>query len=47
MWFPANPVLRRAGADDTIEDALTYFHTVVATAPHGHCRTPSCAAVHH
>ncbi|MCV7354336.1 FAD-binding protein [Mycolicibacterium fluoranthenivorans] len=29
MWFPANPVLRRAGADDTIEDALTYFHTVV------------------
>ena len=29
MWFPANPVLRRAGADDTIEDALTYFHAVV------------------
>ena len=29
MWFPCNPVLRRAGVDDTIEDALTYFHAVV------------------
>ncbi|WP_428844596.1 FAD-binding protein [Mycolicibacterium hodleri] len=29
MWFPCNPVLRRAGADDTIEEALTYFHAVV------------------
>ncbi|MBI3223833.1 MAG: FAD-binding protein [Mycolicibacterium cosmeticum] len=29
MWFPANPVLVRAGTDDTIEDALTYFHAVV------------------
>lgn len=33
MWFPCNPVLRRAAnpdtAQDTIEDALTYFHAVV------------------
>jgi 3-oxosteroid 1-dehydrogenase len=29
MWFPCNPVLRRAGVDDTIDDALTYFHAVV------------------
>jgi 3-oxosteroid 1-dehydrogenase len=29
MWFPCNAVLRRAGSDDTIEDALTYFHAVV------------------
>lgn len=29
VWFPCNPVLRRAGSDDTIEDALTYFHAVV------------------
>jgi 3-oxosteroid 1-dehydrogenase len=29
MWFPCNPVLLRKGADDTIEDALTYFHAVV------------------
>ena len=29
MWFPCNPVLRRAGSDDTIEQALNYFHAVV------------------
>ncbi|MET0455304.1 MAG: FAD-binding protein [Mycobacterium sp.] len=29
MWFPCNPVLRRAGSDDTIADALAYFHAVV------------------
>ncbi len=29
MWFPANPVLLRAGADDTIEDALEYYRAVV------------------
>ena len=29
MWFPCNPVLRRAGSDDTIDDALAYFHAVV------------------
>ena len=29
MWFPCNAVLRRAGSDDTIESALTYFHAVV------------------
>lgn len=29
VWFPCNPVLRRAGVDDTIEDALTYFRAVV------------------
>ena len=29
VWFPCNPVLLRAGTDDTIEDALTYYHAVV------------------
>ncbi|MGV0834147.1 FAD-binding protein [Mycolicibacterium thermoresistibile] len=29
MWYPCNPVLERAGTDDTIADALTYFHSVV------------------
>lgn len=29
MWFPCNPVLLRAGTDDTIEDALTYYRAVV------------------
>ncbi|CAM5644942.1 3-oxosteroid 1-dehydrogenase [Streptomyces pilosus] len=29
MWFPCNPVLRRAGVDDTVEDALTYYRSVV------------------
>ena len=29
MWFPCNAVLRRAGSDDTVEKALTYFHAVV------------------
>ena len=29
MWFPCNAVLRRAGADDTMDAALTYFRAVV------------------
>lgn len=29
MWFPCNPVLKRAGVDDTVEDALTYYQSVV------------------
>lgn len=29
VWFPCNPVLQRAGTDDTIEDALTYYRAVV------------------
>lgn len=29
MWFPGNPVLRRAGDDDTPEDALECFRAVV------------------
>lgn len=29
MWFPCNPVLARAGSDDTIDAALTYFRAVV------------------
>lgn len=29
MWFPGNPVLRRAGDDDTPEEALEYFRAVV------------------
>ncbi|BBZ11938.1 FAD-binding protein [Mycobacterium branderi] len=29
VWFPCNPVLMRAGVDDTLEDALEYYHAVV------------------
>ncbi len=29
MWYPCNPVLTRAGSDDTMEAALSYFHSVV------------------
>lgn len=29
MWYPCNPVLKRAGTDDTIDAALTYFRAVV------------------
>lgn len=29
VWFPCNPVLQREGTDDTIEDALEYYHAVV------------------
>ena len=29
MWFPCNPVLVRAGSDDTIEEALRYYRNVV------------------
>lgn len=29
VWFPCNPVLRRAGTDDTLDDALTYYRAVV------------------
>ncbi|MGW0161745.1 FAD-binding protein [Mycobacterium sp. NPDC003323] len=29
MWFPCNPVLRRAGVDDTLDDALQYYRAVV------------------
>ena len=29
MWYPCNPVLVRAGVDDTIELALQYYRNVV------------------
>ncbi|NKY53718.1 FAD-binding protein [Nocardia vermiculata] len=29
VWFPCNPVLRRAGVEDSFDDALTYFRAVV------------------
>jgi 3-oxosteroid 1-dehydrogenase len=29
MWYPCNPVLIRAGVDDTIDDALRYYRSVV------------------
>ncbi|MFC4604100.1 FAD-binding protein [Rhodococcus kronopolitis] len=29
VWFPCNPVLKRAGTDDTVDDALEYYHSVV------------------
>lgn len=35
MWFPCNPVLQRAGVDDTVEDALEYYTAVVGDrTPH-------------
>lgn len=34
-WYPCNPVLKRAGTDDTLDAALTYFHAVVGDrTPH-------------
>ncbi|MFC0866213.1 FAD-binding protein [Sphaerimonospora cavernae] len=29
MWFPCNAALRKAGDDDTLEDAKTYYYSVV------------------
>ncbi|MEB3030316.1 FAD-binding protein [[Mycobacterium] nativiensis] len=29
VWYPCNPALQRAGTDDTIDEALQYFHAVV------------------
>ncbi|MCV7435254.1 FAD-binding protein [Mycolicibacterium bacteremicum] len=29
MWFPCNPVLQRAGVDDTLDDAYEYYRAVV------------------
>ncbi len=29
MWYPCNPVLLRAGVDDTIDEALRYYRSVV------------------
>jgi 3-oxosteroid 1-dehydrogenase len=29
MWFPCNPVLLRAGCDDTLDAAFAYFHAAV------------------
>ncbi len=29
LWYPGNPVLRRAGVYDTVEKALAYYHAVV------------------
>ena len=29
MWFPCNPVLRRAGTDDTLDAAFAYYHAAV------------------
>lgn len=29
MWYPCNPVLVRAGVDDTLDDALSYYRAVV------------------
>lgn len=29
MWYPCNPVLARAGSDDTVEAALRYYRAVV------------------
>ncbi|MGB6038927.1 MAG: FAD-dependent oxidoreductase, partial [Gordonia sp. (in: high G+C Gram-positive bacteria)] len=29
VWFPCNPVLQREGVEDSLDDALTYYHSVV------------------
>ena len=29
MWFPCNAALKRAGSDDTMEEAREYYHSVV------------------
>ncbi len=29
MWYPCNPVLVRAGSDDTLDEALRYYRSVV------------------
>ncbi len=29
LWFPCNAALKRAGDQDTVEDARTYFRAVV------------------
>lgn len=29
VWFPCNPILKRAGIKDTLEDAFEYYHAVV------------------
>src|SRR6185436_13165975 len=35
MWLPCNAALRRAGDDDTMEDARAYYRAVVGTrTPH-------------
>ena len=48
MWFPCNAVLRRAGSDDTFEQALTYFHAVVVgDRTPASCRKPMSAAAPH
>lgn len=44
VWFPCNPVLTRAGTDDTIEDALEYYHAVVGDRTPRNCRTPTSGA---
>ena len=44
IWFPCNPVLVRAGSDDTIDEALRYTATSSATAPRPSSRRPTCAA---
>lgn len=35
VWYPCNPVLMRAGVDDSIDDAFEYYHAVVGDrTPH-------------
>lgn len=29
MWFPGNPVVRRAGVEDDVDDAVQYYAAVV------------------
>src|SRR3954447_18561471 len=29
MWFPCNPALQRAGVEDSLDEALSYFHAAV------------------
>ncbi len=45
VWFPTNAVLKRAGDDDTIEDALEYYHAVVGDRTPRELQEATCAAV--
>ena len=44
MWFPCNPVLQRAGSDDTLDAALPTSTPRSAIAHRWSCSAPTCTA---
>ena len=44
MWFPCNPVLQRAGSDDTLDAAFAYFHAAVGDRTPVELQRPTCTA---